>query len=223
MAQEVKYAKYTQALSVQPPPNCQPFCPLTPTISVQARGSLLTRRRRARAGVLLNSIFPDWGITALLTLLLAFLTTRVLQRGQRLYRAENLERAETLERAGAPGAAGAKERAPSACASASSLAAGAGKENVAEEEEAGLGLEPAAGPPAAGRAQQAGSAAALLAVWAAFAGAQAGKARVERCSLAFLGLSLAQARSRAGGAAAMGCRRGVLCAPPGVSRMAVCH
>ncbi len=46
----------------------------------------------------------------------------------------------------------------------------------------------------------AGSAAALLAVWAAFAGAQAGKARVERCSLAFLGLSLAQARSRAGGA-----------------------
>ncbi|KAK9846325.1 hypothetical protein WJX81_001511 [Elliptochloris bilobata] len=107
-------------------------------------------------GVMLNRTFPDWTLTLLLTLLLVFLTSRVLQRGLRLYCAESADRG----KAGGPAAE-----------------------------------EPPTDPPACNGAagERAGSAAALAAVWAAFAGAQAAKSLVERCSLAFAGLFLAQA------------------------------
>ena len=157
------------------------------------------------AGVMLNKIFPDWTLTLLLVLLLAFLTARVLRRGVRMWRAESADRI----RAQGPAAGG-----PAACNGAASevskalqpaaLANGAGMPHAKEAGIAGaagadLGSGVGSGV-GSGRApsalHRAGSAATLVAFWAAFAGAQAGKSLVERCSLAFAGISAAQARRR---------------------------
>ena len=154
--------------------------------------------------MLLNSIFPDWALTLLLTLLLAFLTTRVLQRGLRLYRDETRDRARSYNTAG--GAAGVADGPADGVAkgglpvgvparvvatSTSGLAEQYVKDEGQSAEEEALARGSEVGP---GRVRLAASAVALLAVWAAFAGAQAGKSFVDRCSLAFVGLSLSQAR-----------------------------
>lgn len=154
--------------------------------------------------MLLNSIFPDWALTLLLTLLLAFLTTRVLQRGLRLYRDESRDRARSHNTAG--GAAGAADEPADGVAkgglplgvparvvatSTSGLAEQYVKDEGQSAEEEALAVGSEVGH---GRVRLAASAVALLAVWAAFAGAQAGKSFVDRCSLAFVGLSLSQAR-----------------------------
>lgn len=154
------------------------------------------------AGVMLNKIFPDWTLTLLLVLLLAFLTTRVMRRGVRMWRAESADRV----RAQGP-APGAPAECNGAAAEASkahlpaALANGAGAPPAKEAGGAGAagadvgsGLGSEVGPGRAPSAlHRAGSAAALVAFWAAFAGAQAGKSLVERCSLAFAGIMAAQA------------------------------
>lgn len=155
------------------------------------------------AGVVLNRMFPDWLLTLLLALLLVFLTSRVLRHGLRMWRAESAERV----RAQGTGAGGhaACNGAAVQCDKARQLAApakragqqaakeggGAGAAAVNAGSVVGLGRTPSA-------LQRAGSAAVLVAFWAAFEGAQAGKALVERCSLEYLGLSAAQARWQCG-------------------------
>ena len=151
------------------------------------------------AGVMLNKIFPDWMLALLLTLLLGFLTNRVLRRGLRMWRAESAERARAQGAAAGRPAAGmssaaedSQARPPAVHANgvdqpAAKAAGAAGAVRAHAGSEVG-----AARPPSA--LHRAASAAALVAFWAAFAGAQAGKALVEPCSLAFWGLLAAQAR-----------------------------
>ena len=153
------------------------------------------------AGVMLNRIFPDWTLTLLLVLLLAFLTTRVLRRGVRMWRAESADRARAQgPTAGAPtdcsGAAAevSKAQQPNALANGSGMPH-AKEVGGAAGADLGSGLGSGVGSGRVPSAlHRAGSAAALVAFWAAFAGAQAGKSLVERCSLAFAGISAAQAR-----------------------------
>lgn len=153
------------------------------------------------AGVMLNKIFPDWTLALLLTLLLAFLTNRVLQRGLRMWRSESAARARAQGPAAGVLAAGSSAAAEDSQAHANGAGqpgaqAGGAADAARVDAKSGLG---------SGRAystlQRAGSAAALVAFWAAFAGAQACKSLAEPCSLAFAGLSAAQAR--AGPAAAL--------------------
>ena len=155
------------------------------------------------AGVMLNRIFPDWTLTLLLVLLLGFLTTRVLRRGVRMWRAESADRARAQgPAAGAPAECNGAAAEVGKAQQPDALANGAGmlhakEAGVAGAAGAGLGSELGSGV-GSGRAPSAlhaaGSAAALVAFWAGFAGAQAVKSLVERCSLAFAGISAAQAR-----------------------------
>ena len=152
---------------------------------------------------MLNRIFPDWTLTLLLVLLLAFLTTRVLRRGVRMWRAESADRiraqgsaAGALVECNGTAAEGSKAQQPAALANGaapppSKEASGAGEVGADLGSELGSGAGSGRAPSALHRA---GSAAALVAFWAAFAGAQAGKSLVERCSLAFAGIMAAQAR-----------------------------
>ena len=147
------------------------------------------------AGVMLNKIFPDWTLTLLLVLLLGFLTIRVLQRGVRMWRAESADRVRAQGAVAGNGAAADGSKARQLAVPANRAGAPAAKEGGGADV---AGVAPTPSVVASGRApsalQRAGSAAALVAFWAAFAGAQAGKSLVDRCSLEFAGLSAAQAR-----------------------------
>lgn len=149
---------------------------------------------------MLNKIFPDWTLTLLLVLLLGFLTARVLRRGVRMWRAESAERVRAAQGtvAGGPAACTGAAAEGSKARQLAVHANGSAPPPVKEEggvDAAGAGVGSGVGSGRAPSAlHRAGSAAALVAFWAAFAGAQASKSLVERCSLAFAGMSGAQAR-----------------------------